>query len=96
MEELNLQSMIPKLFHLILHLLLQMLKMKGDATSSLPIQVSIYILIYLMHLIYDQLQKHRKKMNKDPIFMLFFFSFVDPIYIAYHDEEWGVPVHDDK
>ncbi|WJX67256.1 DNA-3-methyladenine glycosylase I [Trifolium repens] len=20
----------------------------------------------------------------------------DPIYIAYHDEEWGVPVHDDK
>jgi len=20
----------------------------------------------------------------------------DPIYIKYHDEEWGVPVHDDK
>jgi len=20
----------------------------------------------------------------------------DPLYIAYHDEEWGVPVHDDK
>ncbi|KAA8537159.1 hypothetical protein F0562_029615 [Nyssa sinensis] len=20
----------------------------------------------------------------------------DPIYVAYHDEEWGVPVHDDK
>jgi len=20
----------------------------------------------------------------------------DPVYIAYHDEEWGVPVHDDR
>ncbi|MBU0462394.1 MAG: DNA-3-methyladenine glycosylase I, partial [Proteobacteria bacterium] len=20
----------------------------------------------------------------------------DPIYIKYHDKEWGVPVHDDK
>ncbi|KAF8081546.1 hypothetical protein N665_0879s0002 [Sinapis alba] len=20
----------------------------------------------------------------------------DPVYVAYHDEEWGVPVHDDK
>lgn len=20
----------------------------------------------------------------------------DPIYVAYHDEEWGVPVHDDE
>src|SRR5258706_2867947 len=20
----------------------------------------------------------------------------DPIYLAYHDEEWGVPVHDDQ
>jgi len=20
----------------------------------------------------------------------------DPLYIAYHDEEWGVPVHDDR
>lgn len=20
----------------------------------------------------------------------------DPIYIEYHDKEWGVPVHDDK
>jgi DNA-3-methyladenine glycosylase I len=20
----------------------------------------------------------------------------DPVYIKYHDEEWGVPVHDDK
>ena len=20
----------------------------------------------------------------------------DPMYIKYHDEEWGVPVHDDK
>jgi len=25
-----------------------------------------------------------------------FFGYIDPIYIAYHDEEWGVPVHDDK
>jgi DNA-3-methyladenine glycosylase I len=23
-------------------------------------------------------------------------SLADPIYRAYHDEEWGVPVHDDK
>ncbi len=21
---------------------------------------------------------------------------VDPLYVAYHDEEWGVPVHDDR
>ncbi|HEX5701055.1 MAG TPA: DNA-3-methyladenine glycosylase I, partial [Rubrobacter sp.] len=21
---------------------------------------------------------------------------VDPLYVAYHDEEWGVPVHDDQ
>ena len=20
----------------------------------------------------------------------------DPVYIAYHDEEWGVPVHDER
>ena len=20
----------------------------------------------------------------------------DPLYIAYHDDEWGVPVHDDR
>ena len=20
----------------------------------------------------------------------------DPLYVAYHDEEWGVPVHDDQ
>ncbi|MDE1923827.1 MAG: DNA-3-methyladenine glycosylase I, partial [Gammaproteobacteria bacterium] len=20
---------------------------------------------------------------------------VDPLYVAYHDDEWGVPVHDD-
>ena len=20
----------------------------------------------------------------------------DPLYLAYHDEEWGVPVHDDQ
>jgi DNA-3-methyladenine glycosylase I len=23
-------------------------------------------------------------------------SFDDPLYRAYHDEEWGVPVHDDR
>ncbi|XP_020204036.1 uncharacterized protein LOC109789486 isoform X1 [Cajanus cajan] len=27
---------------------------------------------------------------------LFLFIYIDPIYIAYHDEEWGVPIHDDK
>ena len=20
----------------------------------------------------------------------------DPLYVAYHDQEWGVPVHDDR
>ena len=20
----------------------------------------------------------------------------DPLYLAYHDEEWGIPVHDDR
>lgn len=27
-----------------------------------------------------------------------FISFVptDPLYAVFHDEEWGVPVHDDK
>ena len=24
------------------------------------------------------------------------WSGSDPLYIAYHDEEWGVPVHDDR
>lgn len=24
------------------------------------------------------------------------FSEEDPSYAAFHDEEWGVPVHDDK
>jgi DNA-3-methyladenine glycosylase I len=24
------------------------------------------------------------------------WSVTDPLYIAYHDEEWGVPVHDDR
>src|SRR3989339_1397656 len=24
------------------------------------------------------------------------WSTKDPLYIQYHDEEWGVPVHDDK
>lgn len=33
--------------------------------------------------------KEEKKCN-------FITSNSDPIYIAYHDEEWGVPVHDDK
>lgn len=26
----------------------------------------------------------------------FITSNSDPVYVAYHDEEWGVPVHDDK
>ncbi|CDP04102.1 unnamed protein product [Coffea canephora] len=33
--------------------------------------------------------KEEKKCN-------FITSNSDPIYVAYHDEEWGVPVHDDK
>lgn len=24
------------------------------------------------------------------------WSVSDPLYIKYHDEEWGVPVHDDR
>ena len=24
------------------------------------------------------------------------FTIADPCYAAFHDEEWGVPVHDDK
>ncbi len=24
------------------------------------------------------------------------WSTTDPVYIEYHDKEWGVPVHDDK
>ena len=24
------------------------------------------------------------------------FFFEDPCYTTFHDEEWGVPVHDDK
>src|SRR5882672_1962961 len=24
------------------------------------------------------------------------WSGTDPVFIAYHDEEWGVPVHDDR
>jgi DNA-3-methyladenine glycosylase I len=24
------------------------------------------------------------------------WCYLDPIYIKYHDEEWGVPIHDDK
>lgn len=27
---------------------------------------------------------------------MFSSMFIDPLYVAYHDEEWGVPVHDDK
>ncbi|HEV8457350.1 MAG TPA: DNA-3-methyladenine glycosylase I, partial [Methylomirabilota bacterium] len=23
-------------------------------------------------------------------------TFDDPLYVAYHDNEWGVPVHDDR
>jgi DNA-3-methyladenine glycosylase I len=23
-------------------------------------------------------------------------SLDDPLYMAYHDEEWGVPLHDDR
>ncbi|XP_073115618.1 uncharacterized protein [Elaeis guineensis] len=26
----------------------------------------------------------------------FITSYSDPLHVAYHDEEWGVPVHDDK
>ncbi len=25
-----------------------------------------------------------------------FWAGDDPVYIAYHDEEWGVPVHDER
>lgn len=25
-----------------------------------------------------------------------YFNLADPCYVAFHDEEWGVPVHDDK
>ena len=24
------------------------------------------------------------------------WSGTDPLFVAYHDEEWGVPVHDDR
>ncbi len=37
------------------------------------------------------------------LYLCFFFGIVcelawssDEAYVAYHDEEWGVPVHDDK
>lgn len=33
------------------------------------------------------------------IIMLYIYVYIctsDPIYVTYHDEEWGVPVHDDK
>lgn len=32
-----------------------------------------------------------------PKFMEFFFLVIhtDPLYVSFHDEEWGVPVHDD-
>lgn len=28
--------------------------------------------------------------------LIFCIVWADPIYVAYHDEEWGVPVHDDQ
>lgn len=28
--------------------------------------------------------------------MIAFLRAPDPCYAAFHDEEWGVPVHDDK
>ena len=28
--------------------------------------------------------------------MIVFLFSLDPCYAAFHDEEWGVPVHDDK
>lgn len=30
------------------------------------------------------------------LFFLFVMMMTDPLYVSYHDEEWGVPVHDDK
>lgn len=27
---------------------------------------------------------------------MFFFYLLESSYAAFHDEEWGVPVHDDK
>ncbi|XP_042495252.1 DNA-3-methyladenine glycosylase 1-like [Macadamia integrifolia] len=26
----------------------------------------------------------------------FYIFLTDPVYISFHDEEWGVPVHDDR
>jgi DNA-3-methyladenine glycosylase I len=26
----------------------------------------------------------------------FITAYSDPVYVAYHDEEWGLPVHDDE
>lgn len=28
--------------------------------------------------------------------MMIQFLLTDPAYVAFHDEEWGVPVHDDR
>lgn len=40
----------------------------------------------------DRLWKFIRHLNN--VFMVYLFA--DPIYVSYHDEEWGVPVHDDK
>ncbi|KAJ4816297.1 DNA glycosylase superfamily protein [Rhynchospora pubera] len=34
--------------------------------------------------------------NQDEKRCSFITNYSDPIYVAYHDEEWGMPVHDDK
>ncbi|XP_062093055.1 uncharacterized protein LOC133798649 [Humulus lupulus] len=36
------------------------------------------------------------KTNEEEKRCSFITANSDPIYVAYHDEEWGVPVHDDK
>ena len=38
-------------------------------------------------LFYDQMSGERARCQ---------WSTSDPLYIRYHDEEWGVPVHDDR
>lgn len=44
------------------------------------------------------LYKFIKVPLKYELVMYDFISFVptDPLYAVFHDEEWGVPVHDDK
>lgn len=73
--------------------------------SCFPLTYFLFLICHSVILLSLINMAVRKMLAKDGVispgssimhWLFLFFQNSDPLYAAFHDEEWGVPVHDDK